>query len=555
MTTLQQPPSPEMFGPGMPVNMSVVEGGGHETLTSREIFDNYFDLRAEAMQAEKPEGEELRGIQEHARAWVAETFGDVTKPGTADDYCQYDREELTARFAALSGFLKENYPHISDVEHQATKAFVDSAFSMYEDRYKSETLTDRDGSFAFVVPARMSRKYNQYGPEVEPAVPLDRYIPNELRAWTLRGMPPFVIDRYEPDASGKRGYLVWAPVTEDMQYDLGKESAGAFTRAARENINDAVDLAVNRLGVNVVGLGATLPRITAMGSTVRKRFGEQAIVTTGHGGTVRLAVDIIERFGGRFLGRDKDPTISVIGLGAIGAAAAGIIADTQPGKVIAYDINEKRIAKVVDERPERIEPAKDLKSAIERADVIFSAVTEPINLEELGFKPTLKDRLLHRKPLKGKLIVDDSQPAAFDPKQVERMGAKVVWVIGEDESGGTVRESYDYGTMLHKTDLFGCESEAAALARKLTDLERSGVPRDEAMRTVGKLAITESVTTESARAIGNVFREYGYTPAEPQAFGKSVEFGRHTGEWWKVAHATTALMSLLIVNIANHHRR
>jgi len=500
--------SPVELAPTTP-ELVVIQGEGRPQPESRNKFEEYFDLRIAAGYVEKPEGDELRAIQEDVRDWLTGRHPDLNDPGSVENYRTYDISIVNKKIGGLVDFLKTNHgDKVSDFERDATSAFIESTFAMYADKdAAAEDLSDRDGSYAFVVPARMSRKYPMYGQEVEPVIPALRYVPNELRAWMMRECPPFIIDTYKPDEAGRRGYLIYAPVTEDMKADLAAESATTFIGASREAVNDAVDFAYNRLGVRVVGLGATLPAVTNYGNSVRERFGDDLVVTTGHGGTAVLVCKTIDT-----LTDHRPERIGVLGLGAIGASAAEIAADMYEGQISIFDSVQSKATKLAERRPGRFTVASDVAALFHNSDVIISAVTSPIDFEKAGVED-----------LSGKLIVDDSQPASCHPKDVRSRGGTVAWVIGKDTTGNVRRTGYDYGTMVSpQADLFGCEAEAATLERHWRTLEAEGVDREQAAQIIGRLAITGPVTVHSAGLIGRLFDRYGIGTAEPQAFGRPI---------------------------------
>jgi hypothetical protein len=157
---------------------TLVEGVSPELRDSRALYDGYIKLRNAAKETAKPEGEELREIQEAVRGWLEE------HPEYTQDqrYDQYDQERVTEKLEGLNVFLNQHCPHkISGLELFATESFVSSAFEMYEDRTKGKITEDADGSFAFIVPARMGRFHPEYGEEIELVIPSLRYVPNELR--------------------------------------------------------------------------------------------------------------------------------------------------------------------------------------------------------------------------------------------------------------------------------------------------------------------------------------------------------------------------------------
>lgn len=478
---------------------------------SRELFEDYYRSRLLLDDPEQSIGdEELTKIQTETYDWLRLEFPDIDKTSDVTDYQSYDRGIVESKICGLTRFLRQNYPNINQQELDATDKFVNSTFAMWESRNDINNKY-KDGSFAFVVPARMSRENPEYGAEVEPVIPALRYVPNELRAWMMRECPPFIIDTYLPDENGKRGYLVYAPISGDMINDLGKESLSTFLKTARSRVNDAVDFAKDQLGVRVVGLGATLPRITNHGKTIGR---EDVITTTGHGGTVRLICETIDKLGGE---DSKKKSIGILGLGAIGAAAAHVAADMYPGQINVFDSNKSTMSKCVKQLeidyPERVVASETNTEFINESDVIISAVTSPVHIEEAGITD-----------MSDKLVIDDSQPAMFDPNEVERLGGKLVWVIGSDNTGRVRRFGYDYGTMYDsRTDLFGCEAEAAVLERHWSELEKNGKSPTEAKDIIGRLALDGPVDPTKAKRITKLFEEYGISIARPQAFGKPVE--------------------------------
>jgi predicted amino acid dehydrogenase len=142
---------------------------------------------------------------------------------------------------------------------------------------------------------------------------------------------------------------------------------------------------------------------------------------------------------------------------------------------------------------------------LRRADVIVSAVTGTIDLDVEDPDCSLD--------LKGKVIIDDSQPACFDREQVERRGGKLVWVVGTDGSHDekfTRVNGYNFGNeagFASPKNMWGCEAEAAVLA----------------LSGRHDLAIDSHVTAASAQAIGDLFTQYGIKPAEFQSFGSLVD--------------------------------
>jgi hypothetical protein len=479
--------------------------------TSEQLLEQYFEARSHADLAEKPDGEELAAIQREVGTWLT-TEGplkDATVP-TYEQYAGQDMPTLRGRYAELIEHLRSKIPEeISEEELRTTELFLSSADSMNRAIPEDGSVhPDADGSFAFVVPARMSRKNVEYGQEVEQVIPALRYVPRELRSTMMVGLPPFIIDRYKPGPDGKRGYLVFAPVYPDMKDDL---SAAELRKAGRKQVDDAVNFAYGRLGTKVVGLGAMLPSVTLYGRTITN---PNVITTTGHGGTVHLIFETIRRaeHEGR-VPEDTTRSIGVLGLGAIGGSIARIARAEYPDSgMTVYDIREDVAHKIAREIGATI--AVSEAEVISNSDVIISALPDVrLSLGELG---------LGRADMKGRLIVDDSQPAAFSAEEVNDLEATLSWVVGQD-GDSILRSDYTYGdTLAEPNDLFGCEAEAAAIAMYRTELIQQGVSTEMADRFTRKFAIREAVTPDMVRMIGHLFDRYGISAAPLQAFGKHV---------------------------------
>lgn len=501
------------FGPLYPVidvrpNLSLVPEPAEGAL-SRNAFDVYFTLRDEAIATPKVDGDALFDIQASA-ALHFEGAGLLDLPNAPEErfssYTDFKREDAYKRISGLVDYLEQNHPNVSKIELDTTRAFLESTYAMYDDRPQNgEVMADADGSFAFVVPARVGRRHPDYGQEVEPAIPALRYVPNELRAAFLVGLPPFVIDMYEQNENGKRGYLVLAPVFEDMREDLA--STGEVMKAARQNVNAAVDFAHRRFGIHVAGLGATLPALTHFGKKVTN---PNVVTTTGHGGTVSLINMTVE-----MAARGKDvEKIGVLGLGSIGEAIARNMLEQYPeADVVVYENDPNRAAKILAENPKLIRGESE-KDVLESSQIIVSAITSQLDLKGLGITS-----------MEGKVIVDDSQPGSVSPAQLQLLGGDLLWVIGTDPDGKTVRRrGYDYGTMVNaRQDVFGCEAEAASIARYQAELAERGMPQGAVERIIAQVALRGPVSLRNVRYINALFMKFGILSAAPQAFGHSVD--------------------------------
>lgn len=484
---------------------------------SRELLNDYFDLRDVAQTVEKIEGEELAAVQEDVRSW-AEEAGFLDIPESLEEraafYTNFSEEMAREKILGLVNYLEENHSDkVSQIELDATRAFVESTFANYNDQPKDGSVApDADGSHAFIVPARVGREHEDYGTEVDRSIAAFRYLPNKVRAQMLIGLPPFVIDTYG-EQNGKHGYLIFAPVFEDMRADLGA-SVSTLSKATNHNVNAAVDFAYSRFGVTHVGLGASLPSHTKFGQKITN---EHVTTTTGHGGTIALINKIVASTLEKTIpeANGAPQSIGVLGLGAIGMRIAEITAQQYPdAKIRVFDPNTKLMERAMASAP-NIVAAVDAHDAIMSSEATISAIAgekAKLDLEAIGIAN-----------LEGRVIIDDSQPGSVDPRQAEALGGAVVWAIGTDTEGYVVRRGYDYATMNNAhTDLFGCEAEVSTQALYEEELRRRGMPEKAIASVMSRVAINSAVTLQKVHYASALFTKFGIRPSAPQAFGRPV---------------------------------
>lgn len=495
---------------------------------SRQLFNEYYELRNAAAEEDRPQGEALTAIQEDVKVWIEEN-----QLVESLDYTTYRRETVEAKIGGLVHYLRKKYgSQIPESDLTASTLFVESAFSMWEDTPETGTAEDADGSFAFIVPVRASRERDDYGSEADGICPALRYVPNEYKAAMSVCMPPLVLDMYQKDPDGRRGYLVMAPVYGDMALDMSKTDAA---RQVPKNVADAVHFAQSRLGVRFMGLGATIPGYTNHGKSIQHAVDTEAghLTTSGHGGTTYLILETIRAAleqgnardeNGEPLNAENVRNIGMLGLGAIGGAATSIIADAFPNaRINAYDpvgLTRKlsKIHQAVDTlrqgkggvpAAEQIIAAESEGAVIEGSDITVSAVNVQFDLDKMGVGP-----------LEGQVVIDDCQPDSFNAAQLQKRGGVLLGVVGLDAGeqpngqSTVVRQDYDYGMLENaQRHVFGCEAEVASLYRYWKELQERGMDVDLANRIVDKLALRSEVTVQSARYFGALFKKYGIVAA------------------------------------------
>ncbi|HPD99240.1 hypothetical protein KC871_00710 [Candidatus Saccharibacteria bacterium] len=481
----------------------------------------YHDMRMRAMAARFEDGQHkrLERVQESTGEWIERVFLDQEI-----DYGTYDKSTVESKMYALADYLVVHHSDdITNEEIEATRLFIESTFGVYE-----EVMSDTSDasnvrsilSYAFLVPGRASRKNQDYGAESELIIPILRYVPNKYRSLFIHGVPPFILDFYEEDDDGDRGAVVCALVSpEDMfpekaDYVDETEYTTAFMTAgwqAIQGVNNATEFA-RRLGADVAGFGAVLPRITDYGARIDNKG---IFTTTGHAGTIVLIFQTINVAIEQGIIDEHAPRhLAIAGLGKIGASIARLAPSYYPdAKITLYDSREPLTLTIAEEMAQdgaNVHIAQSMEELLSSSSVAISAITSQLTQEEIAASK------------EGLLIIDDSQPACIDPDIASRYGATVAWVVGMHESG-TRRIQWGYGTFADEhNDLFGCEIETSILSRYRKDLAGKGYSKEEIDTKTREIALTGPVTPEKVIVWRQLFQEYDIKPARLQSFGKYV---------------------------------
>ena len=406
-----------------------------------------------------------------------------------------------------------------DGAYEQSARFLEQSFDMY----MGAKALDLSIARAFVVPMRSNRANESYASESTPFMPLldpARFAVNsEIRMRAIYGLPPTVLDTYTKSSQpGETGALVLAPLYNDMELDIRQDKYNYEQRIRLLEVGGyvlrhTVDFAHNKLGARVIGLGATLPKVTGFGNVLRSMEGmENLITTTGHGGTVYMIVETARKIM-RETSIDSVGKLGVIGgAGSIGwASTIASLEMIEDHRIYSFDTRDTRLHGMVakSKMEDRITVLNSVADVLRDTNIIITAVTGRIDLDDAVFEGI---------DLTGKVIIDDSQPGCFDKTQVESRGGKLVWVVGEDgsDTGFMTRDGYltdgvpyNYGNqsgLWGPSSEFACGQEAAIIA-KYAAYEK---------------AIHDPVTPKNVRVVGKYLKSAGARVAPFQAFGQRV---------------------------------
>lgn len=372
-----------------------------------------------------------------------------------------------------------------------TKQFLHSVFDEFENSTKLEQVP-----YAFIIPTRASRFDSDYWEEVFDFFPALRHMNRHVAFIFLSSIPPFRIEMYGRIGEESSGVLLFAPIFTDMLKD--HKNKLLLARKVRKRINQTVEFAHDRFGVKYVGLGATLPKLTNYGKTIKSNV----ITTTGHAGTTALIKKTVLQVIAQKPQLNEEITIGFIGGGAIGLASMLSLANSLPkAKFITYDKREsvnKKNRTILKKHGKNMSIASSNRELIDNSQLIVSAITSNIKLNNID--------------LTGKVIVDDSQPGSFSREEVIACGGELIWVVGDDsskESFVTRRQGYSYGLHgLHSSsNVWGCEAEVASIAY----LDQP------------ELAVQDAVTLEKIDNLDEIFTKLGIGVAPFQSYGQINE--------------------------------
>lgn len=401
----------------------------------------------------------------------------------------YAYDISTAKKVLESIALQHGSNEIVTDDLARTHQFIESAFREYGEQQFLEPV-----DFAFLIPIRVSRFSKTYWEDTYDFMPALKYVSPHEAYKVVSSLPPCRLEMYGKPGSASSGVLIFVPVLLDMAKDYKNKIR--LLRLVRKRINESADFAHKRFGVQYIGLGATLPKLTNYGKTIKSPL----VTTTGHAGTTWLIVKTVEQLvTERPQLKRSDITIGFVGGGAIGAASMQVLAKKIPtAKFITYDIrkkvnenNKKMLKKIGIE----LEIARSNKQLLEQSHLIISAITSKIDVSGVD--------------LVGKIIVDDSQPGSFDKQQVVENGGELVWVVGRDTSKEkfiTRRSGYSFGPngFFDASDLWGCEAEVAAIAYAKKP----------------EFAVKNAVTPRDVEDVGGLLESLGVIVSDYQSYGQ-----------------------------------
>jgi hypothetical protein len=382
------------------------------------------------------------GVFEEPRQW-----------GVYDRSSYMAKMERACRALGATGMVPEE-------AIQQTYAFAEGAWDMFE----GKSTPRHNGSHIFAIPTFVSSwDDGRYNSEITTCYPIAEYVDSKTLVDLVAGVPPLIIDSY-PARDGAQGHILFAPVMPDLFADLG--FAGGM-RMANQIVNDTFRFGREKIGATVGGAGATLPLAVRLGEGITV---EGIQPTTGHAATIEIARQdvrtvVVEK------GGVPENKIGIVGArGSIGRAMLRILLDEYPNvKFVITDLdfadrnsdslitpNVGAFQRDFAEYANRITIVPSAEEVLQEAKIVVSAVTTPIDVSKMAVD------------LGETVLVEDSQPTAFDREDFEAKGGKMIGVVAEDytEDGRYTRiGGFRYGRLgvMGVRYQFACESETIAV--------------------------------------------------------------------------------------------
>lgn len=381
------------------------------------------------------------------------------------------QEHTIERTVGMLDALRLSHGDVVDVaEFDRAESVLRKAHEIHDGAVEIEPF-----DYAFVVPTRTSTAgyvHNaalstqelglailghpgmEYAEELDQTVPFVDRLDPLTRTQLCTSIPPTIIDRFDPSPTGRHGAIVYAPLTIDMIFSAPDRRALRDLAVAR--IGSGLDFAQRVGRANFAGLGAFFPSLTRYGQLLA-RDGMQ--LTTGHAGTIAMMAKTLGRILGA-PGYESCSTIGIVGAGAIGTSTTDHLAATTDHDFVIFDTDASvadRLASKVDQTygSGRARTAGDMQQVCDQVRIVMAATTTPVPFDELR----------HTEALRGLVIVDDSEPGAFNDRRYRESGARPVGVVGEVPLAlGQRANAYNYGGELAAAHhVYGCEAEVKTM--------------------------------------------------------------------------------------------
>lgn len=303
---------------------------------------------------------------------------------------------------------------------------------------------------------------------------------------------------------GRLGFMVRSTfqVTDDVQGHIiviwltGHQIAGAKNGHVKRRIMDAVLYAQNKLGCQVVGLGALTASVTKAGQCIADHPGVTCAITHGDHHAAGLAIEGIKEIAQkRFNSNLSDLTVNIVGAtGIIGDALSRALIPVT-GKLILTGRKKHKLVQFADLPNVKI---SDDIADVKEADIVITATSSP-------------DALIKSQYLKeGTVVYEVSQPRNV-PRQVA-MEREDVLVI--DGSYARVPDGVRFWWMsLPPQHTFGCMAETIMQCLEGDRKHHVGTIDLSYMEEVGRRA-----------------QKYGYVHAPLTSFNKEVDIEKRTAE-------------------------
>jgi hypothetical protein len=403
--------------------------------------------------------------------------------------------------------------------------FADTAFTNLQGR-RGDVFDDRRIDSVFAVPLRHNGVDEIYSTDSDAFLPLfsrEFGISADIQLRAILGLPPTVIEtNFQGTGPGENGVTICVPLFSTMIEDINPDNADPALTAELLRIGSAIMaraafLAHVRLGAKVMGLGGTLPKVSGFGAGFKHHPTHDMsglITTTGHGGTVHLILETVRALQATKTFGRQDSKLGVIGAaGSIGWSSVVCLHELFGTSEITVNDHRHEVLhdKIASYQHAGLLHQRDtVIDVLRESNIIVAAVTRPIDLDVIDPHGELD--------LRGKAIIDDSEPKAFRRAQVEARGGFLLNVAGQADSGFRALRRDGHWSAGQTPYAFGDEAGLLGDSSWGCDVERVMISSSGAHTE----AITDEVTPHNVRSIGRLCAEAGVGVAPFQSFNQAV---------------------------------
>ena len=311
-----------------------------------------------------------------------------------------------------------------------------------------------------------------------------KILPEKIVEKILLRLPPAVVCSRFDVFNKREGYLVAVPLTAKQMLELPLQFV-------RKRILEAALFAQNKLGAELIGLGALISSVTKKGIWLSERAEIKVPITHGDSYAVGITQQGIKKI--VELLRIDDPKIAIVGAyGLISSAIAKLLC--KDFSLILVGRNELKLKKL----------EKEVRKINPQAHLLLSRWIPDVNKAEIVITATnASDSILRPEYLKPNAIIYDIAQPKNVSFQLLKKRPDVIYIDGGLANINGIQLGFEMGTPQGTT--FSCVAETILQALE-----------DDKESHVGEISL------EFVKEVKNRAEKYGFSHAPFTCFGRAI---------------------------------